>query len=306
MKACVFCSHGLGDGLLFLILSNNLQKNGYEVETFHPHLKEMQDWFPSLKIGPFKKMEKEYDLIIINYDKRRVTQELIGYCKKRFPKKTWVLHLSTSICKKPLGDYVFNRNISVVENLVYFCKKELHLHHVERSNGIVKKKIIKDRKKIIIHPFGNKERYHWPLKKYISLAKKFRQDGFKVFFIGSREEKKRFFVKDIDFPHFSSLDEVASFIASSQYVIGNNSGIGHLASCLNIPTLILFSTRRQKQLWRPDWTKASFCLPSYLLPNVKFFRLKEKYWKNFISVSKIYKRFYKKYESGYFLCKRSW
>ena len=108
----------------------------------------------------------------INYDKRKITQDFIRYCKKRFSKKTWVLHPSTSVYKKSLGDYIFNRKISMVENLASFCKKGLNLTNVQKENGILLKNLEKDKKRIIIHPSGNKERYHWPLKKYISLAKK--------------------------------------------------------------------------------------------------------------------------------------
>ena len=35
MRAAVFSSKGIGDGLISLILSHNLHLNGYNVVTFH-------------------------------------------------------------------------------------------------------------------------------------------------------------------------------------------------------------------------------------------------------------------------------
>lgn len=57
-KCAIFSCLGLGDGLISLVLSNNLQMSGYSTLTFHPFLQQMQPWFPNLEIKTFPSKEE--------------------------------------------------------------------------------------------------------------------------------------------------------------------------------------------------------------------------------------------------------
>ena len=48
MKIAIFPCIGLGDGLIALVLANNLVKAGHTVEVFHPLLPQMQSLFPHI------------------------------------------------------------------------------------------------------------------------------------------------------------------------------------------------------------------------------------------------------------------
>ena len=74
MKAAIFSCKGLGDGLISLLLSSNLYLNGFETDTFHGSLDQMQNLFYEL---PIKKIPNEdkidqilkfYDQIFVSYD----------------------------------------------------------------------------------------------------------------------------------------------------------------------------------------------------------------------------------------------
>ena len=48
-KAAVLPAQGIGDGLLMLVASYNLQEAGYEVTTYQPLLKQLTPWLSPAK-----------------------------------------------------------------------------------------------------------------------------------------------------------------------------------------------------------------------------------------------------------------
>jgi len=309
-KALVYSSNGLGDGLLFLIISNNLKKNGYLVDTYHPFLFEINKWFKYTTIKPYPKNEenfnflKGYDLIVINSDYNTLNKEIVRYSKKNFPSKTFELHPSTCKGKNPpIGDLRFNFKKTIKENLIFFCKNNLNLQNVEGSNAISVLKNLKYRKylkRIAIHPSSKDIKKNWPLNKYEKLCKKLKKLGFEPNFILTKFERKQFEDIDIEKPKFNNLEEMTSFIYESGYMIGNDSGIAHLASSLKIPTLTIFSTKRKERFWKPSLF-ISETVVSWPLINFSHLRLREKYWKKTISVKRVLNKFIKlkiKYESS--------
>ena len=46
-------SYGLGDGLLWLILAENLRRNGLRVTFYHDHINQLKDWLPNIEVKPF-------------------------------------------------------------------------------------------------------------------------------------------------------------------------------------------------------------------------------------------------------------
>jgi ADP-heptose:LPS heptosyltransferase len=75
---------------------------------------------------------------------------------------------------------------------------------------------------------------------------------------------------------FDRLADVAAWIAESGWFIGNDSGLGHLASALGVPTLSLFMRRGIARTWRPNWGRGAIVLPYNLFV---VGALKERYWK---------------------------
>ena len=75
-------------------------------------------------------------------------------------------------------------------------------------------------------------------------------------------------------------------------MLGNDSGIGHLASSLKIPTLTIFATKRKEILWKPNYI-TGITVSSWPLINIKGLRLREKFWKKTISVKKVIHNFNK-------------
>jgi ADP-heptose:LPS heptosyltransferase len=306
MKKCaVFCSRGLGDGLLFLTVSNNLKGNGFEVVTYHDFLEELKPFFENLEIRKFPKKEEiksllsKFDLVIVNSDYSPINMEIKKELKMH--KEKWILHASTSKGKNLPGNFSFDRKKTMVENLLFFCKSALHLKDVSKENGIEPIKGFtyrKNKRRIVIHPEANIESKKWEGEKFLKLSKKLMDLGFEISYIIPKEKREKYLkVKKykIKLPLFKSLKELATYIYESGYMIGNNSGIGHLASSLKIPTFIIFASKRQKLFWKPDFGINEGIAPLSILPNIKNMRLRDKFWKGLIGVGRAFRKF-KKFE----------
>lgn len=299
-KAIVYCSKGLGDGILFLIISNNLSKNGYKVDTYHPFLSELNGWFKYTHIKPYPEDEDkidfhEPDLIIINSDYEPLNKKIVEKTKNHHLDKTYELHPSTCKGKKDfIGDLKFDITKSVNENLVTFCENDLKLSHVFVSNDVTLPSHLnyrKFQKRVAIHPTSKNIKRNWPKEKFQKLAYRLKKRGFEPYFILAPFEREYFEdISDIEIPKFNNLEEMASFIYESAFFIGNDSGIAHLASCLKIPTLTIFANRRKQKFW-----KASFHIDETIGPlpilNVKGFRLRERFWKKTISIKRVLNSF---------------
>jgi heptosyltransferase III len=302
-RCAVVCSHGVGDGLIFLTLSHNFSLNGYEVDTYHKSLQGLQRWFPHLPIKPFPKAEEipsvfsSYDAILINGDHVPENILIQRFAKEKKINNSWVFHPTTCRGKNLPGDVRFDTESSLVLNLLRFCEHEAHLPQVIRANGLTPPKNIlfrKEQKRVVIHPTSKNEKRNWPSSKFLKLAMLLKKEGYDPCFMTAPFERNRWeWVQfhGIHLPVFSSLDEMASFLYESGFFIGMDSGIGHLASCMQIPTMTIFACKRKENFWRPAWGNGKTVIPHSFLPNMKGMRLRDKYWKPFLRVATVMEEF---------------
>ncbi len=310
MKHCaVFSCMGLGDGLIAMVLSHNLHLNGARVTTFHPFLQGLQNWFPTLPIRPFpnegalSETLKSFDRFFIVFEKTPWMQAILKLCEEKYPKKTVVLNPIAT----PKNDYPywengrFNGSRPFVDNLYTYCCEILNLAVVTKSNGIVVPSDVshgKYPKRIIIHPTSSRPGKNWPMEKFIALSESLKGKGFQPIFALTEEEKKGWPVEQIEAPQFASLSDLCAYVCESGYLIGNDSGIGHLASCLGLPTLTICRSLLVANFWRPAWCRAEVVTPSTWIPNVKGLRWRDVHWKKWVSIPKVLNRFIRLTQGG--------
>lgn len=280
----VFCANGLGDGLLSMVIAHNLYLNGHFVTIYSNILYHMKDCFSNVRIKPFVSEESlgeelsAYDFIIA-FDHSMVSRS----CKRG--EETFIL-LESSYDKKK----------SMLENILSVCKENLSLPSPTRDNGM---RIPGDAlyrcfsKRVLIHPFSSSEKKNWPLEKFVKLAKSLRKEDFRPIFLASPEERNSrecIFIeeKGLDLISFSDFPSLIKYVYESGYMIGNDSGPGHLASFLRIPTLSIFARKSYSHLWRPGWGIGETVSPVIPLLGSS---LRQKYWKNFLLASKVLKSF---------------
>lgn len=300
-KQCaVFSCLGLGDGLIALVLSNNLQLNGYAVTTFHPSLDALQEWFPHICLKRFPAEDhlfealKDFDHFFFIYEKSAWMQSVLTFCSTHFPDKMTILNpIATTNRDYPYWENGrFDGSRPFVDNLYVFCKDLLRLPMLTKSNGIVIPENVKPRHeitRIVLHPMSSRDGKNWPQAKYLALADHLRQIGLRPVFILTEKERQGWPLTTLEAPEFSSLSEMTAYIGESGYMIGNDSGIGHLASCLGLPTVTICRSLQIARFWRPAWMYGKVIAPSPWIPNIKGLRWRDRHWKKWISVKSVVK-----------------
>lgn len=279
----VICARGLGDALLSMILSHNLSLSNVQVTTFSSVLYELREWFPSQTLLPYPSsatLEKTFSIFdtVIAADHNPLTPQ--------YDFKSRLIFLKES---------QFDRTVSMADNLQDICRTRLSLPYCEKNNGLIIPTGLSWRlhpQRVVIHPTSTNIKKNWPAEKFIQLGHKLEKRGFTPFFCVSPAERN-IWLKKVpaeQLPLFPTLHELASFVFESGSMIGNDSGTGHLASALHIPTLSLFARESYSRLWRPGWGKGSVVTPPNFLPGA---RLKQKYWKHLLSVRKVQQAFFK-------------
>lgn len=302
LRAGVFSHNGLGDGINCLVLSNNLHLNGWKVDTYQNTLGAMQNWFPHLPILAYPPSSElpnilnKYDwFFVVQNDADPFILQLIQEGKRRFPDRLKVIYLypSKNIVNEPYyGDCLTNPDLPIAENLRLLCEKVLHLPKSTKSNGLIPPTGIVSRKhvrRIAIHPTSARENRNWPREKFFELATYLKEQKYELVFIpGSKMGWE-----DIGFEValFPNLDLLSRYLYESGFLIGNDSGLGHLASALGVPTLTICRRKALANLWAPSFHKGVVVTPSSWIPNIRGLRLRDRHWKKFISVAKAKKGF---------------
>lgn len=266
-------AQGLGDGLIQMTLAYHLARAGKQVTFYHRFLTQMDKWFPLVTVKPNQYTTGElaqYDaVIVLDYQKAADMHSTLENVIIS-PKKA------------------INKKISMLENIVNLAHTLLNDTGITKENGITPPSNIirkKEKNRIILHPESSDPSKNWSAKKFIILAGKLKASGWHPVFILSPDEQKKWrpLLQDkFETPYFETIDQLATFVAESAFMIGNDSGIGHLASNLSLPTISIFSSKKRAVLWRPDFYQNRIVTPTYPLPKP----LKNR-WGALVSVRKI-------------------
>lgn len=305
-KIAFVCSRRLGDALIAMVTINNLVRRGYAVEVFGDYIYALRDWFPWVKVFPHVPYA-ETKIADNAYGKSRDTSYDTALLRKIFSPYSVVLHmydddsnrlaayLSWHPCSVALSNSpLYKSRFSMVDIQTAICRTELGLFDISRENNIRPlSHLVAHRhlRRVIFHPTSFLTRKNWPKHKFILLAQKLMRLDYEVSFIVAQEERSEWrdvINSDIALPELASLSAVATFIYESGFFIGNDSGIGHLASNLGVPTVSIILRPGVARQWRPTWADGEVVLsPAWLNPRP----VKEKLWKHFVTVGMVLKKF---------------
>lgn len=274
MKIGIVCASGLGDALMAMVLSHHLRQD-HQVTTFSNSLTSMHKWFPEQTITPYPEAKelKSFDYLLFQ---DHCPEHLVQSCLDSFTFK----------------ENQFNKKKSIVENYLDFLKNRFQIE-AKRYNGLIPLQGLSFRKhpkRVLLHCFCTEEKRCYPVDKFITIAKELKNKGLDPLFIGSPKELAEIqpLVNSCLIPDVSSLDDVASLIYESGYLIGNNSGLGHLASNMQIPTCSIFAKYSYARLWAPDFLKAHvIASPTWVLGS----RNKQRFFKRFLSPNTVVSAF---------------
>ena len=301
-KAAVFPAAGIGDALLMMIASARLLELGYEVTTLHPALQQLQEWFPKQKFAQPPPLEQfstffsSYDLIIVENDNSLKIRALVQLREERKIENLAIFYPTYELHKHALRgplDKVFNPKLPMAANIAEATAKLLLLSSSSKDNNILPPADLFYRqhmKRVVFHPTSSALKKNWTPEKYFIVADKLQMKGFEPIFAVSSYERPAWLESEkrgFALPKFESLDQLARFVYESGYVIGNDSLLGHLASNLHIPTLIIADNAQRMRLWQPDWLQGRVITPPHWIPNCKGLRWREQHWQKWISPRRV-------------------
>jgi hypothetical protein len=283
-RVALVLSPAIGDSLLMMTIARNLQQNGIAVTVFGRQIQSLRDWFPSV--------ETQDDL-----DAGELEARLAGFDRViQMHRNKPFAGLEQADPRVILLDHICRVRSphSMAHRLARFCQDEFGLASAHKSNGMTAPAGLQHRKyplRVAIHPTASTADKRWLPSRFIRLAIKLRELGFSPEFVVAPQERADWIhiVRlGLALPDLGSLDNVAKWVFESGWFIGNDSGIGHLASSLHIPTLSLFMRRGIAHTWRPDWGAGQVLIGSTYLPTGF---LKERYWKYMLSVRQVSRAF---------------
>lgn len=136
--------------------------------------------------------------------------------------------------------------ISICSNLKKIPDPKIYIPTKLQNN--IKKIFPSNEGKTIVLALGaNSNHKVWPTENYVRLLKLLKIHFENIILIGSKNEidkaklfKKLYTKKVYDFCGKLTLLEAASIIKKSDFFIGNDSGLGHIASAVNTQSFIIF------------------------------------------------------------------
>lgn len=139
-------------------------------------------------------------------------------------------------------------------------------------------------RRVVVFPTTPKESKNYWLLGFRLLAHAIKARGWDVEFVCMPDERERIGAAIGDFPlhAFPDVKALMDYVAGAAVVISNDSGGGHLASMMDIPTFTI--TRRRKNfVWRPGFNHKN----TVLYPLWRFKWLGNYVWRPFVPVWRI-------------------
>jgi len=274
-------SDKLGDSLLLLPLAHNLVRSGYRVTVFGQQAHALASWLPGLEVRP---VPSEGVSALAQFDSlfQMDIDQPVALDPHNCPRP--LRSLTMWLRQQPSQSRLF------LDELRHFAKAVYGIEDWSTACGLVTQhpeRWRQNRRRIVIHPTaGSAERY-WSDSKFIELAQRLCHDGHDVAFVVEEREAAAWQAAARGQPftvnHFESLQALGDFIHESGYLIGNDSGIGHLASALGVPTVTISHRPRNMLRWRPQWAPGVI-VPHLWLPLRAWRR---KYWRLAVTVAAV-------------------
>jgi ADP-heptose:LPS heptosyltransferase len=110
--------------------------------------------------------------------------------------------------------------------------------------------------RVVIHPGSGSPQKNWPAECFAQVAQRLARAGIPVVFLEGEADHAQChrtleaFGRNTPLIAGLSIREVAGMLSRSQLLIGNDSGISHLAAAVGLPVIALFGPS-DPEVWRP-------------------------------------------------------
>ena len=294
----------LGDGLIYLMMAENLRQNGFDVTCYGNVAHQMRRWLADLDVRPYPErdeFEREfaaYDLVIMSppqflrdaMDEQKTAalrEKYLLICQKA-PKNWHFDHtqrlsrtLSTGAFEQLQGLMNCSGSIrfknfadeSAVEMTLQYLSERMHLKNVTKEIRLTPPAELLFRrypKRIIVSPdSAGPEKKNWTPSSFIELCQRLKTRSYEPEIVVAPKNHSRWASMGSNVfttPCFADIDQLSAHLYESGAVIANDSGNGHLASFLKIPVVTIYRKKNPVFHWRPDWGPGVVVCPTLTIP----------------------------------------
>lgn len=290
-RIAVLPASGIGDALIFHSAARALEAQKWRVDMFSEALSTFGCWlptghfFPTPPLSSLPSLFALYDAVLLQHDNSEKAR-LVQSASKGKPVYTIYgsHHPGKHPPLDPTFDFVCDRSLSMLQNAEtalahFFGAPPVQGLFFSPPKGLIHRKY---KRRIAIHPTSRSLEKNWTASRFLLAAEMLKKEGFDPVFTVAPYER--------DFwpgaPLFASLEELSSFLYESGAFLGNDSGLGHIASALYLPHVILGPSQEQLALWAPGWKSGKLLSPSPWLLQGRWLRRR---WKSLISTKKVVK-----------------
>lgn len=316
MKIAYIASNGLGDGVIQSLIAQNISKLGHEVTYYHDLIGQLAPIFTKLEVALASSLTTtsmaDFDWLLIDkgYKGLEAIQRNLALSKKAV-----IFSMSkTKPHKKQINSVLFNAPVTGENKFLHkfngacirsnkhwskesVASQSINIFRGEASPSVPDARLSlsipeewyqkKAGQRVLIHPKSSSESKNWPANNYIQLAELIREFGLDPVFTmapseldaWSREKGAENFKCEV----FDSIYDLAKFYFRSSLFIGNDSGNGHLASLLDLPTITVYHKAKGHFPWRPSWGENTIIKPSFL-----YGLIGSGLWKKSITTKQVY------------------
>ena len=281
----------LGDTLLMMAMASNLAKHGRAVTVFGDYAYALRSWFPGVDIRP-SLSESDAAGALAGFD--CAAQMHVGW--------PYALHdHARSYFYYDAHVVITGKGFVKVNQISDFCRDQLGLALSTTDIGLcppVGGRHRLHRRRVAVHPSSSGIERCWAPRHFVELGLRLKRDGYEPFYILAPHERDRWAClaeAGLQIQQAPSLADVAAFIHECGWFIGNESGVGHLASSVGVPTLTL--TGRPTRAWRPGWSLSHIVYPAYIPGG----RWRDRFWRDWLwpgSVMAAFGRLAREYEGS--------
>jgi len=278
-RIAVLMAPRLGDSLLMMNMAYNLTTHGREVTVFGDYIHALREWFPGMDVRP-------------SLPEAQAGAMLSGGNSAGFDcavqmHKGWPYSLhpyAPAYCYYDGHVTITGKDFIKLEQIRDFCQDDIGLACPGVDNGLRVPPKLQTRKymrRIAIHPTSTSAQRCWAPRHFVELGLRLQREGYDPYFILAPNERDRWNClaeNGLALLHAARLADVAAFIHESGWFIGNESGIGHLASNVGVPTLTVTGRPTRTRAWQPAWARSRIVYPGYIIGG----RWRDQYWREWL------------------------
>ena len=296
----------LGDVTVCIRLAQTLTDSGYRVTLFSDILKSSNKNFEWLDIqclpSDFEALFECFDIYLLDilapWVKKRLQQfssksesvffftakdfpEHLDFQKKEIEKtsRSAGFLINRPFCLKP------NSGQHMIDWVDDYAKEMFGITACPQRPSVTFCQPLTDKDHVVIFPTTPNVKKNFSSRGFYKLAKRLSDLGMKIEIVGMPHEKESLekVFEGFNVRAFSDISQLIEYLRAAVAVISNDSGGGHLAAMLGVPTITI--TRKNKDfVWRPGYD-----LGNVITPDIVFKAGGGHIWRPFVSLNKIIK-----------------